>query len=61
MFLRSCGPRCAKVHLLPVFDLTQVCRQSPSRLPTTASVHTLQPLQSVVLASTTNTMLARLL
>lgn len=28
MFLRSCGPKCAKVRLLPVFDLTQVssCR-----------------------------------
>ena len=24
MFLRSCGPRCAKVRMLPVFDLTQV-------------------------------------
>ena len=24
MFLRSCGPKCAKVRLLPVFDLTQV-------------------------------------
>lgn len=21
-FLRSCGPKCANVHLLPVFDLT---------------------------------------
>lgn len=28
MFLRSCGPKCAKVRMLPVFDLTQVslCR-----------------------------------
>lgn len=24
MFLRSCGPRCSKIGLLPVFDLTQV-------------------------------------
>ena len=29
MFLRSCGPRCAKVHLLPVFDLTQVRQTEP--------------------------------
>ena len=42
MFLRSCGPRCARVHLLPVFDLTQVCHESPYRLPAVAAVHHLQ-------------------
>ena len=43
MFLRSCGPRCAKVHLLPVFDLTQVCRQTPDQCVAIASMHALQP------------------
>ena len=41
MFLRSCGPRCAKVHLLPVFDLTQVCWQSPCQTPDVALVRAL--------------------
>ncbi len=36
MFLRSCGPKCAKVRLLPVFDLTQVI---PRRLLLSICAH----------------------
>lgn len=49
MFLRSCGPKCAKVRMLPVFDLTQViplllkpyyCHHDALTLPTV--LHKLQ-------------------